>query len=489
MVKLGRVIALSGDTLTRLDVSDNDIHVATKAQREDWCTFLESFQGCYMLKRIDFGGNSLGSAGFDVLARVFTKSDLDFMLDDCGNGLSKVDHEDRKNDIAKAMKGVQLGGEASGMHEAANEDMQQYASTRGLRSVPYLVFSNTCTTNAGAFHLWNMIMQHRSPAQLLEFLPPGKSMAPLEGAHDSCGIIYSPNEQLGQLGRRLLELGAKYRELMSHQGTHVESSESNYEDDDDEELIKKREADRAAQVEMGRVKNRLLLDVIKTEGMHSVDLWSVAFKMMVISRAILLENKDEPKPVENSSNESPICSLVEEKDSKPTAASAFTDFVEEFPIPSIRSRIPHPASRFWTEEDFPSLSSSLHRTESKNPQTSVPKQQKGRSNREPSQPVTAATPDGTTGARAMSGNALAKITASAAHLEAKRFGLPMELWRKIIAEAIAGSEILSEEQQMEVLKYASEWVSIKQELRIKGGTEFEQQWKILASMDCLSYKK
>ncbi|KGQ01291.1 hypothetical protein PAAG_11967 [Paracoccidioides lutzii Pb01] len=68
-----------------------------------------------------------------------------------------------------------------------------------------------------------------------------------------------------------------------------------------------------------------------------------------------------------------------------------------------------------------------------------------------------------------------------------RFGLPMDLWRKIIAETVGASDILTADQQMQVLRYASSWQAIKQELRIRGGTEFEQIWKILSSMGCLTY--
>jgi hypothetical protein len=79
MAKLAKVIALSGSTLTQLDISDNAVHVGSSSERAIWKDFLESFQGCYVLKKIDFSGNRLGSAGFDVLSRVYAKSDVGFI--------------------------------------------------------------------------------------------------------------------------------------------------------------------------------------------------------------------------------------------------------------------------------------------------------------------------------------------------------------------------------------------------------------------------
>lgn len=105
MVKLGRVVALSAGSLGRLDISDNNIQVRTQAEREQWGSFLESFQNCYMLKKIDFGGNNIGAAGFDVFARVYAKSDLDFVVLDEGSG-----EENGENGITTGMDGMNFGG-------------------------------------------------------------------------------------------------------------------------------------------------------------------------------------------------------------------------------------------------------------------------------------------------------------------------------------------------------------------------------------------
>lgn len=382
----------------------------------------------------------------------------------------------------------------SDTNEGLSEEQQLFASTRGLRSVPYLVFSNTGMKNAGVFHIWNMVMQHRSPPQLLAFLPAGKSMAPLEEASGNCGIIYTTDEQQGQFGKRLLELGMKYRERTFNEGLRVESSGSDYEDEeeDGEEVIKRREAERAEQIEMDRVTNRLVRDIIRTDGMHSVEIWSVAFEMMVVSRSMLLDDEDRPKPTESVEEQGFPSPFAEGKHYTPDVAATPMDFGDEWPATDPYSGQHGWNSHTWTEEDFPTLDSSPSRNqEVKNhiPMTVSPQQQKGRAQRTFSQSTSSALNDNAQYTRVSSGSALARITANIAHLESKRFGLPMELWRQIVAAAVPGSEILNIDQQMSVLSYASDWASIKQELRIKGGTEFEQQWKILASMNCTSYQK
>jgi hypothetical protein len=285
-------------------------------------------------------------------------------------------------------------------------------------------------------------MAHRPPEQLLEFLPAGKSVAPLDRGVETCGIIYSPNCGLDKLSWQLLELGIKNRQMTS------DSAFSEREEEDDAEVIEIRKAERKAQVEMERVRNRLLLAVIAADGMNSVDLWRVAFTMMTVARAILLKGGN-------------------------------IGFTAGFGI-----HYRNPESIDVTDElEFPSLDVYARKIELRN--RAILRRGENRSSSSD-----ASMSSGTPISRVKSGDALAKITATGLeYTEPRRFGLPLDVWRRIIAKAVDGSEILSEDQQLKVLQYASDRASVQQELRIQGGTEYEQQWKILYSMDCLSYRK
>jgi Ran GTPase-activating protein (RanGAP) involved in mRNA processing and transport len=110
MAKLAKVIILSGGTLTQLDISDNAIHVGSSSERAIWKEFLESFQGCYVLKKIDFSGNRLGSAGFDVLSRVYAKSDVDF--------IESAEIEDGYPNTANVKAQKQLRNSLNAMHSS-----------------------------------------------------------------------------------------------------------------------------------------------------------------------------------------------------------------------------------------------------------------------------------------------------------------------------------------------------------------------------------
>ncbi|PGH02717.1 hypothetical protein AJ80_08814 [Polytolypa hystricis UAMH7299] len=486
MVKLGRIIALSVDSMTQLDLSNNLISVIDAEHRAIWSVFLESFQGCYMLKKIDFSGNKLGVAGFDVLARVYAQSDL-YFLEAAANGESNGDSKNGNTQnghngsttLEKSPAGA--GAEARKRSSTAHEQFHElnkasgsdYASSRGLRSVPYLVFSSCCTTNADAFHMWNMILSHHHPDELFKSLPPGKSATPMDETAKNNGIVYMPNDQLPPLGKQLLDLGYGLRILTSDD---AETSSTESEDENDEEdlvsdIIKKREIRRKHQVEMERVKNRVLLDIFKKSGFRSGEIWSVAFDMMVTARALLLNDTDRLMamgPVEEGprgrsysiqeepEEEASLSSLAPEKETSvvewPTLESALealklggspTKGNNGANAAKFRGRFPRNASPSMSLQNFSRLRAGSTSSQTGRSRSMIPR--------------------------------------------TNRFGLPLALWRRIIADATGAGEILDTQQQMQVLRYAADWGSVKQELRLRGALEYEQIWKILSSMGCLSY--
>lgn len=71
---LVKVIKLSSNSLRDLDLSHNKIKVETPNERNLWERFLKSIAGCAMLKRVNFGGNPLGSFGVELLAKAYIQS-------------------------------------------------------------------------------------------------------------------------------------------------------------------------------------------------------------------------------------------------------------------------------------------------------------------------------------------------------------------------------------------------------------------------------
>lgn len=100
LAKLAQVVALSVGSLRELDISRNNIEVVTPEQKSIWQGFLESFEGCYLLKKLDLGDNPLGASGLEILARVYIQSEVDFLETEAADvlGASKSE-EDEVTDV------------------------------------------------------------------------------------------------------------------------------------------------------------------------------------------------------------------------------------------------------------------------------------------------------------------------------------------------------------------------------------------------------
>jgi len=92
--KLSIVVRLSEGDLRELDLSANKIAITVSEDIHIWETFLEAFKGCYVLKKLDFSQNTLGSRGIEILTRVYVQSDLDYFVE-TPDDLSYEDPEDR----------------------------------------------------------------------------------------------------------------------------------------------------------------------------------------------------------------------------------------------------------------------------------------------------------------------------------------------------------------------------------------------------------
>ena len=78
---LSPIIRLASNDLRDLDLSENNITIDTEAEVAIWENFLTSFKDCCFLRRINFGGNTLGPRAFEVMTRVYAKQDaVDLVL-------------------------------------------------------------------------------------------------------------------------------------------------------------------------------------------------------------------------------------------------------------------------------------------------------------------------------------------------------------------------------------------------------------------------
>ncbi|MCJ1402261.1 hypothetical protein MMC11_005481 [Xylographa trunciseda] len=251
---LAGVVTLAASDLRDLDLSDNSISITTDKEAADWERFLESFSRCCTLRRIDLSGNALGRRAFEILARVYGKSESidDLFVDDSiylvpeiQTGTTDYDSDDgslaemvRKSSIvsnvSKYMDDCSLRSNfAQNGQNGEEEFLEELAltvrsspkrpsaiaitshlllKTRGLRSIPYLVLANTKLDDTCALHLSYIVENHNSPHDLLHYVPTAKAGLPAQQleVYDQIrgcrGIIYRPNTALGNAGNKVLEL-------------------------------------------------------------------------------------------------------------------------------------------------------------------------------------------------------------------------------------------------------------------------------------------
>lgn len=372
-------------------------------------------------------------------------------------------------------------------------EAKQFACTKGLRSVPYLIFTNVGLTNACVFHLSVILLAHRLPEALLTFLPHGKPVAPTHGKYsDEChGVVYLPNEKLERQGRRLIELA----EINRQEVVETESAESDSDEDLSQETTsgtaipghyspyvkwgrergtKRREMRKQHQTNLERSKKLLLLDVLKVDGLHSAEIWSVAFRMMVVSRALLLEDGSRPMKESTEISEEGEAS----KEALPTEGSRGPDLPKEPPArfeKSIPPKVIAPG-RDDFEINFPAIRGS-------SPVPPAP----AKPTVDPSTPEVGARHGKKKSHSNIHGRSAPAGPSTIPTGELGRFGLSMEIWCVIIADAVGANGILSKEQQMTVMRYASDWNALEQEISVQGAAENQQIWKILETVGCLAY--
>ncbi|PWY88401.1 hypothetical protein BO70DRAFT_286582, partial [Aspergillus heteromorphus CBS 117.55] len=511
--KLGEVIALSAGDIRELDISNNNIRVRTPADIEIWVAFLKSFEDCFVLKKLDLGSNPLGRMGVEHLARVYLKSDLNFLEDDadallggCGEegdneggeggeedrgvveGVAemKVSGNGKENVPTRQKKSPSKAKVASTSNNAYiladPAELKKYACTRGLRSIPYFILSDVGMSNTSAIHLLSMLNVQRTPDHLLNFLPPGKALTLPESAPLCKSIIWRPCHELTAYTLRMLEVAEALRENKFD----TESETNNLSDDMDGQP----EVDKAAQkkvhdkleIEYTRLCKRVRLEAIKKDGVHSSTIWSVSLKMMIVSRAILLDDKDRPgleEPLEETEAEEPenpnVSDEQAEEHEPSTARHHDEDSSSEGPsfrhIEEIQPNVIQPGP-FHTDPEafyaeFPTLQEVREAALARQQMEEAQKEEEAR---------------------------LAEATAAGKRRDAQepveriwRFGLPTEAWRRVISEAVGADGILDREQQVRIMEYAADWNAVEYEQTIKGAEDHQQIWKLLETLKCFTY--
>ena len=359
-----------------------------------------------------------------------------------------------------------------------------YATTRGLRSVPYIVLSNSDMTEVGALHLSYLLEVHHVPERLLTRVPHAKAGAPaqqlLSYDESPCrGVIYLPNPLLGSAGHKVLELAEVMRDgylayavdgfpehsqaasgsnnmskraSATHPGLEAGAFDRRRRNTASTGLSSQVGQD-DLESELDRARSRIQGTTLQLAGPQSNDLWRTAFKMLTLGREIRPQIRNEPAPrLPTLKTKAPIVRTLRIPGIIPKTLKPLT--------PLTSQRDPNLAISPWNTQ-FPK-SGSLPSTPTVLPPTPLtPK------NSVVSVPLPTKTADYRT-----------KLPC----------GLPEYVWRRILVLAAGAEGIMSESQQRSVLQWAMDRKTLMQESESLGLRASAQCWKILEATGCLAYE-
>ena len=387
-----------------------------------------------------------------------------------------------------------------------------YASTRGLRSIPYLILFNTAMTDACALHLSHLVTSHNVPKQLLTYVPPAKAGPPAQQllTYDEefrCqGIVYLPNANMGNAGLKVLELAETLRigllEEIAQEGATTPSlpqgtfEVSNTARRASEALVSSAASvvpnrrrsmasttigrrggydnSRITRIELDRAIHRVQGDTLRDAGQFNNDLWRTSLKMLSLSRAICLMPRQE--------RQNPIRYLEEAKPStspeRPSTKTKYSD--DDFNFPAL----PNPLSKSLR----PLTSSApLAPTNPNQPLT-----RRFHHHRKDSltfmTPITTPPPPPTLPAASPERPTQPELTSEDTYRSSLPLGFSFQVWRRIIAIAADADGIMSEAQQRSVLRWGMDRGTLSRESESLGLAEYTQIWKVLEGMGCLSYE-
>lgn len=284
--KLARAISLSAEHLEDLDLSDNQIKISSDSEKKDWRLFLASFKNCFMLKRLNLGGNPLGTPGIEILAKTYIESPLYIGVGDRGNAFDNAcSARVKQHAHGGELEAVTSKGSTESSELKVAMEREQFSRQHGLRSVPYFILSNIQLTKIALIHLSSMVSVQMPRGYLRKFLPDTKAvMLSDEVARNCHSIIWLPNETLHSSLRELLHCATS---LMTPPPAIAEGSVRTLQSPKARarSIVPKTNLHGAH----GYLLKTVLVAALQEEGTDASDLWTAACNMLKLRT--LLENE------------------------------------------------------------------------------------------------------------------------------------------------------------------------------------------------------
>ncbi|KAI9838347.1 MAG: hypothetical protein M1819_005615 [Sarea resinae] len=526
---LADVVRLAALDLKDLDLSGNDIKIETNKEAEIWETFLRSFRDSRVLRRLDLGNNPLGPRAFEILARVYAKEESvavsvfeDLRLEvetaklETNSIVSSQPKESpvvigkrRKSSVSEAIQAMTFITMPSAHPEqsegrvrsATNESIASghmkplpdnvfYSGTRGLRSVPYIIFSQTSMIDESALHLSYVLASHYLPAHLLRRVPLPKTgpetqlLEAYDNSSECRGVVYLPNDNITNAGIRLLEVAEAARDQLIAdakvsllqedipQGSDYWASQRDPDVSNVSESVRLRghrrgtisttmfepgalgSEDDTISGELDRARSKIQGNTLRESGVQSVQLWRATLKMLAYGRTLM------PTYTQNEVRNGDIIEKKSEVPAPPTYASKLTTTASASgePVFAITGVAPHPTIPMYTHQ----RTRKSFRASRNQRSSSV-------------------------GGRLEESHLNGTIEGDFDGTDLP-FRVPLAIWQRIIAEAAGADTILGDEQQEGVIKWARDRKTLKKEQEALGQPESVQIWRVLKSLGCLAYE-
>lgn len=393
---------------------------------------------------------------------------------------------------------------------AARADvLSLYATTQGLRSVPYLVLCDTSMTETCALHLSYIVENHHSTQQLVARVPAAKAgmsaqqLAAYDNDYPCRGIVYHPNSALATTGTRVLELAELRRDTQFGEGNGVILG-SCLPESQDQDLPSRKSLDASSHAtgfrrrqsnhkrfpgeesaDLDRARTRIQGNTLHEAGVRSNELWSAALKMLVLGRDLQCPTKNRP----------PILAPSKPASETPKMAAEKGPIVKTLTIPGyVKPNIvkPLPPSRPTDCARPPTLLGDfppLKPLTVKDPNQSI------NSRGLPSRKKSESTPQKLNTVNAMVWHETAEPVEGKRPLRIERVyrselpcGFSSDAWRRILGYFADVNGILTADQQKSILRYAMDRKTLVNEREVLGLTVAAQIWRILDATGCLTYE-
>lgn len=388
----------------------------------------------------------------------------------------------------------------TGLASPQSESPGQYQACRGLRSVPYIVLPETGMTETCALHLSYIVALHCTPEQLLQRVPLAKGGAQMQQLlkydidTDCQGIVYYPNADLGSTGTKALRLAETVRRGLLEEMDEASNEASPL--SARKVSAAKRTSDswsspiasgarrrsgttydhegsemRTVTGELERVRHRIQGNALRDAGPSGNKLWRTSLQMLCVGRALCRCTKDDGPSAPN--NKKDALPLVK---NGPGASVAATDPS----LASIATFVPvsKPAPLAYRNPNQP-LTLRLGQEWRNGKLVLTPILPSPRTPIVPAALVPPTPPPSIS---------TALEDTSVPYRTDLLSGLPMDVWRRIVAHVVNADGVMSEEQQAAMVDWAMRKRTLAQEIESLGKPKSAQIWKVLDATGCLAYE-